>query len=111
MSQIINFTAPSLPSGITNNQFRQLDSLYLIASSHKKLSDRAVDCDFDEGRFTFTYFQAPGHPPYLQFVAMKVGPRTIMFELYKEGKGRITRSGIFEKVFERLQQEIESLTQ
>lgn len=109
MSDIITFSAKSHPSGFTNTQFKKLDGLYLQAAALKILQHRTVECDFDEGVASYTYYKAENQPPYLQFVIRKVGPRTTMYELYLQGKGRIAKSGMFEKAFERLQKEIEAL--
>ncbi len=109
MSEIIPFSTRSHASGFTNFQFKRLDALYLHAAAHKALTYRAVDCDFDEGIASYTYFVTEGHAPYLRFIIRKVGPRTTMYEIYLKDKGRITKSGMFEKAFERLQSEINIL--
>ena len=96
-------------TGFTNAQFKKLDGLFLRAAGVKALNYRAVDCDFDEGVATYTYFKAEGYSPHLQFIMKRVGPTTMMYELYKEGKGRIAKSGVFEKAFEKLEAEIENL--
>lgn len=96
-------------SGFTNNQFKKLAGLFSQASSVNVLYDIGVDVDFDEGLCTFTYYKSNAYVPYLQFIIRHVGPKTDMFELYKEGKGRIAKSGLFEKTFKRLEEEIESL--
>ncbi len=107
MSEIITFSRQSHPSGFTNAQFKKLDGLYLQAAAHKAIMHRTVECDFDEGVASYTYYKAENQPPLLRFVIRKVGPRATMYELYLQGKGRIIKSGLFEKVFERLQSEIE----
>jgi hypothetical protein len=33
----------------------------------------------------------------------------MMYEVYKDGKGRIAKSGLFEKAFEKLEDEIHAL--
>lgn len=109
MSEIIPFSKSSHPSGFTNWQFRQLDGLYLQASAKSVLNYRAVDCDFDEGVASYTYYKSEHYAPYLQFVIRRVGPRSTMYEVYLQDKGRILKSGVFEKAFERLQSEIEAL--
>ena len=65
--------------------------------------------DFDEGACTFTYYRSNNYKPYLQFVIRHVGPHTSMYELYKEGKGRIAKSGLFKRAFERLEEEVAAL--
>ena len=113
MSEIITFSALKKglghPSGFTNAQFKKLDGLYLLAASHKTLTYRSVECDFDEGVASYTYYKAEKQPPYLQFIIRKVGPRTTMYEVFLHSKGRVTKSGIFEKAFERLQKEVDNL--
>lgn len=96
-------------TGFTNAQFKKLDALYLNAAAHKIINNRAVDCDFDEGFAAYTYFRTGIDRPYLQFFIKKVGPQTMMYEVYKDGKGRIAKSGVFEKALETLEEEIESL--
>lgn len=97
------------PAGFTQGQFRKLDQLYCLAASHKAITYRTVDCDFDEGVAQYTYYLAAQDTPYLQFVIRKVGPRTTMFEVFKQGKGRITKTGVFDRAFERLREEIDIL--
>lgn len=109
MTEIIPFSKISHPSGFTNAQFKKLDGLYLQAAAERVLNYRTVDCDFDEGMATYTYYKAEKFNPYLQFVIRKVGPRTTMYEVYMEDKGRIAKSGVFEKAFERLREEVEKL--
>jgi len=107
--EVINNPAFLRNSGFTNAEFKQLDALYLRAAAEKALTYRSVECDFDEGVATYTYYKSEGQSPYLQFIIRKVGPRTMMYELYKLKKGRIAKSGGFSKVLEKLQQEIEDL--
>ena len=92
-----------------NHEFRLLDGLFSRAASVKALNDRAIDVNLDEGACYFTYYRAENAAPYLQFVIRRVGPKTSMYELYKEGKGRITKSGLFERTYERLVEEVEAL--
>ncbi len=109
MTEIIPFSKTSHPSGFTNAQFKKLDGLYLQAAATRVLNYRTVDCDFDEGVATYTYFVAEGFKPHLQFVIRKVGPRTTMYEVYMKDKGRIAKSGVFDKAYSRLQEEVEKL--
>lgn len=109
MSEIIPFSKQSHPSGFTSSQFKKLDGLYLQAAAAKVLTYRTVECDFDEGLASYTYYKSEHFAPYLQFLIRKVGPRTTMYELYLQDKGRIIKSGVFDKAFERLEQEIEKL--
>ncbi|MEZ5814520.1 MAG: hypothetical protein R3E13_07385 [Alphaproteobacteria bacterium] len=109
MSEIIPFSAQSHASGFTNAQFKKLDGLYLQAAAAKVLTYRSVECDFDEGVASYTYYKVEGHAPYLQFIIRKVGPRATMYEIFIQDKGRIAKSGVFEKAFERLQAEIGAL--
>ena len=96
-------------TGFTNAQFKRLDGLYLSAAAQKVINNRAVDCDFDEGFAAYTYFRTGITTPYLQFFIKKVGPQTMMYEVYKDGKGRIAKSGVFDKEFEKLEDEIQAL--
>lgn len=107
--EVINNPAFVQAPGFTQAQFRKLDQVYCAAAAHKTLNYRTVDCDFDEGVATYTYYVSSHHMPYLQFIIRKVGPQTMMYELYKQGKGRIVKSGVFERTYERLCKEIESL--
>ncbi len=93
-------------SGFKNREFKMLAGLYSRAASQKALYDIAVDVDFDEGVCTFTYYQSNNYVPYLQFLIRRVGPHTDMYELYKEGKGRIAKSGLFDRTYERLEEEV-----
>lgn len=108
---VIHNPAFSQPAGFSQGQFRKLDQLYCAAASKKTLTYRTVDCDFDEGIASYTYYVSTGQAPYLQFIIRKVGPRTTMFEVFKQGKGRIIKSGVFDKVYERLREEVESLSE
>ena len=110
MSEIIPFSSQSHASGFTNAQFKKLDGLYLQACAAKTLTYRTVDCDFDEGLATYTYYKSQHFSPYLSFVIRKVGPRSTMYEVFLQDKGRIIKSGVFEKAFERLQVEVEALS-
>ncbi len=44
-----------------------------------------------------------------QLVIRRVGPQTNMYELYKEGHGRIARSGLFAHIFEILEEDVAAL--
>lgn len=99
----------SQPAGFTQGQFRKLDQLYCKAAAKKVLTYRTVDCDFDEGLACYTYYVSSQQAPLFQFVIRKVGPRTTMFEVYKQGKGRITKSGVFDRAYQKLQDEMNAL--
>jgi hypothetical protein len=107
--EVINNPAFTARTGFTTAQFRKLDDLYCRAASHRVLTYRTVDCDFDEGIASYTYYQSEGQTPYLQLLIKKVGPKTMMYEVFKHGKGRIAKSGLFERAFDKIQEEIESL--
>lgn len=107
--EIINNPAFLAKMGFTNAQFKKLDGLYLRAAGEKVLTYRAVDCDFDEGVASYTYYQSQGQAPYLQFLIKKVGPRTMMYEVYKHGRGRIAKSGVFDYAFGKIKEEVEAL--
>ncbi len=106
---VINNPAFLAKTGFTNSQFKKLDSLYLQAAAAKVLKYRTVECDFDEGVAHYTYFKSEGHAPYLQFVIRKVGPRTMMYEVYLQDKGRIKKSGVFDIAYQKLKSEVERL--
>ncbi|MGH1404782.1 MAG: hypothetical protein ACRBDL_11115 [Alphaproteobacteria bacterium] len=109
--EVIHNSAFVQPAGFTQAQFRKLDQLYCRAASEKLLTYRTVECDFDQGLATYTYYLNGQDVPYLQFVIRKVGPRTTMFELFKHGKGRIAKSGVFDRTFEKLSAEIDLLSE
>ncbi len=97
-------------AGFTNAQFKKLDALYLQAAADKLLNYRSVDVDFDEGVAEYAYHKSEYQPAALRFVICHVGPRTVMYELWKEGKGRIAKSGLFDRVYERLVEELIALS-
>lgn len=96
-------------SGFVNAQFRKLDALFSQAAAAGTLLHRTIDCDFDAGLASFAYCKSVNHAPLLSFHAVRKGPRMTMFELYRQNKGCITRSEVFERVYERLREEIEAL--
>lgn len=96
-------------AGFGNAQFKMLDSLYLQAVSRKALSSRAVSVDFDEGVAEYSYHKNDYHPALFRFVIRHVGPRSVMYELWQDGKGRVAKSGLFERTFSRLRDEITAL--
>lgn len=104
-----DFKAFRRRSGFTNSQFRLLAGLFSRGAAEKILYDIAVDVDFEESVCTFTYFRARDRRPFLQFVIRRVGPGTDMYELYRADKGRVARSGLFRRVYDRLEQEVEAL--
>lgn len=107
--EIINNPKFLAKTGFTNAEFKKLDALYLRAAGEKVLTYRTVDCDFDEEVASYIYYKSQSQAPYLEFLIKKVGPRTMMYELYKQGKGRIAKSGVFDRAFVKLQEEIENL--
>lgn len=96
-------------SGFTTGQFKKIDGLFLMAASHKALNHRTVECDFEAGRATYTYYKSEGQAPLISFVIQRVGPHALMYEVYQQGKGRVAKSGVFDMAFERLQIEIQNL--
>lgn len=96
-------------SGFTNAQFKNLAGLFSRGAAVKVLYDIAVDVDFEAGTCTFTYYRSNAYRPWMQFVIRRVGPHTDMYELYKEGQGRIARSGLFARTFARLEEEVAAL--
>jgi len=107
--RIINNPGFQPVTGFTNAQFKKLDDLYCRAAAAKVLIYRTVECDFDEGVASYTYYQSENQPPYLQFFIRKVGPQTLMYEVFKHSKGRIAKSGVFDKAYEKLQSEVEEI--
>ena len=85
------------PSGFTQSQFRRLDGLYIQAAGEKTITYRTVECDFDEGVASYTYYKTASQSPLFQFVIRRIGPRTTMYEVFANGKGRIAKSGIFDR--------------
>lgn len=107
--EVINNPAYLEKTGFTNAQFKKLDALYLRAAGAKILTYRTVECDFDEEVASYTYYKSQGQAPYLEFLIKKVGPRTMMYEVYLQGKGRVAKSGVFEYAYKKLKDEIEAL--
>ena len=95
--------------GLSRFQFQKLDAVFLRASSEGVLRNRTVDCDLDAGFVEISLSKSPHHTPAIAFVAQKVGPRTTMYELYMEGKGRVEKSALFERVYERYRDEVEQI--
>lgn len=104
-----DFEKFSKQSGFRHYEFKQLAGLFSRASSAKALYDMAVSVDFDEGVCSVSYYRAKNAPPYLSFVIHHVGPRTDMYEVWLAEKGRIFKSGLFQRAYSRLEQEISAL--
>ncbi len=96
-------------AGFTASQFRRLDGLYINAVRDNTLNYRTVECDFDKGIASYSYYKSEYHAPYLQFIIRKVGPHQTHFELYKAGKGCVEKSSLFERTYDKLAAELESL--
>lgn len=96
-------------SGFKNHEFKQLAALFSRGASHKIMYDMGVDVDFEDSVCTFVYYRSSAYIPYLQFIVRQVGPRTTMYEVWKEGKGRIAKSGMFSRAYDKLEQEIQDL--
>lgn len=107
--EVINNPKFYAKTGFSNAEFKKLDALYLKAAGEKVLTYRTVDCDFDTEVASYTYFKSAGQAPYLEFLIKKVGPRTMMYEVFKHGKGRVAKSGVFDRAFDKLKEEIENL--
>jgi hypothetical protein len=107
--EVISNPAFIAKAGFTKGQFRKLDDLYCRAVSAKALIYRTVECDFDEGVAQYTYYKSEFHAPAFQFVIRKIGPRDMMYEVFAQGRGLITKSGVFDRAFEKLRDEIESM--
>lgn len=106
---VINNPNHTAHNGFTNAQFKRLDGLYLKSAGQGVLTYRTVDCDFDAGIARYTYYQSQDMAPFLQFIIRKVGPNNIMYEVYQHGKGRIAKSGVFDRAFDVLRDHIENL--
>jgi len=104
-----DYGKPISYSGFKKSQFRALDGLFSRAASAKALCDRAVDVDFNEGICSMTFYRSAHSGPHLQFLVRQVGPQTRMYEIHKNQKGRIFKSGQFDKAFERMKDEVEAL--
>jgi hypothetical protein len=104
-------TNPSFQAktGFTQAQFKKLDDLYCRAASEKVLNFRTVECDFEEGVASYTYYKTKEQPPMLQFVIRRVGPKTMMYEVFRQGGGKVFQSGVFDRAFEKLKNEIAAL--
>lgn len=98
----------SARAGFKNAEFRLLAGLFSRAASAKALLDMAVDIDFDEGTCTISYYKTR-YEPYLNFVVRHVGPKTTMYEVYKAEKGQLVKSGLFQRAYERLAEEVDAL--
>ncbi|MCM2343068.1 MAG: hypothetical protein NDJ24_00740 [Alphaproteobacteria bacterium] len=98
----------SARAGFKNAEFRLLAGLFSRAASAKALLDMAVDIDFDEGTCTISYYKTR-YEPYLSFVVRHVGPKTTMYEVYKAEKGQLVKSGLFQRAYERLAEEVDAL--
>ena len=96
-------------SGFRNVEFKLLAGLFSRASCRKLIYDMAVDVDMERGMCSFAYHRARNAPASLVFVVLHVGPHTSMYEVWREGRGRIAKSGLFARAFERLEAEIEAL--
>jgi hypothetical protein len=108
-ANVIDYPALRQICGFTNAQFKKIDRLYCHAASGGTLNFRTVNCDFEKGIAIFTFCKTQNHPPYLSFVIKKVGANSVMFELYREEKGRIAKSGAFDRVLDVLREEILAL--
>ena len=107
--KVIHNPAYEQKSGFTRYQFQKLDQLYIRAASKKVLTYRTVECDFDAGVASYTYYQSVSESACFQFVIRRVGPQTTMFELFEQGKGRVLKSTVFDKVFARLQENVDDM--
>ncbi len=108
--QVITNPAFQAKTGFTQAQFKKLDDLYCRAASEKSLNFRTVECDFEEGVASYTYYKSHEQAPLFQFVIRRIGPRDMMYEVMKQGGGRIAKSGVFDKAYEVLRAEINALS-
>ena len=96
-------------TGFKNHEFKKLSGLFSRGASAKVIYDIGVDVNFEESICNFVYYRSSTYIPYVHFIIRQVGPRTTMYEVWKEGKGRIAKSGLFARAFERLEKEVEEL--
>lgn len=96
-------------AGFKNHEFKQLAALFSRGASHKVFYDMGVDVDFEDAVCTFVYYRSNSYIPHLQFIIRQVGPRTTMYEVWKDGKGRIAKSGLFSRAYDKLNIELEKL--
>lgn len=108
--EVIHNTKFVQPAGFSAHQFRKLDQLYCRAASEKTLTYRTVDVDFDAGVASYIYYKSASQSPYVQFLIRKVGPQTTMFEVYQEGRGRVAKSGVFDRAYDKLNDIIQALS-
>lgn len=109
--QVIDNPALQVTTGFTAAQFRKLDALYLRYMAEKIITYRTVECDFDAGLASYTYYKTPHQPASLQFIIRKIGPNAVHFEVFKMGKGCIAKSSLFERSYNKLLSELESLAE
>jgi hypothetical protein len=107
--EVITNPSYTAKTGFTQGQFKKLDDLYCRAASSKILTYRTVECDFEKEEASYTYYQSQTDAPFLQFLIRRVGPRDMMYEVYKQGTGRVAKSGVFDRAYEILRTEIEKL--
>jgi hypothetical protein len=110
--QVINnpdFAKFQKRSGFKNSEFKMLAGLFSRAASVKALYDMSVDVDFEEGTCSISYFLSGSKKPHLSFIVRQVGPHTDMYEVHKQGAGKIMKSGLFARAFEKLSEEVELL--
>lgn len=96
-------------SGFRNAEFKMLAGLFSRASAAKLVYDMAVDADMEAGVCSFAYYRTKNAPASLTFVVRHAGPQANMYEVWQDGKGRIFKSGLFARAFERLESEIDAL--
>ncbi len=106
--EVINNPHYSPKMGFTKAQFRTLDDLYCRAVEKKMLSYRTVECDFEEGYASYTYYKSEYHAPLFRFMIRKIGPKTLQYEVYKQGVGLLIKSSLFDRAFEKLQGALET---
>ena len=97
-------------SGFTNCQFKKLDALFLKFASSKVLNYRSVECNFDEGVFEYHYHKTKHHSALFSFIIRRVGPRTTMYEVWTSDKGRVFKSGLFDRSLKKLEDELSLLS-
>jgi hypothetical protein len=57
-----DFVKKARKAGFSNAQFKKLDALFLQAASKKTLTQRSVECDFDQGVLSITITKQSSTP-------------------------------------------------
>lgn len=100
---------PSDKSFFNRREFGQIASLFSRAATYKALHKIAVDVSEDQKHGSITLHRSAQCPGYMQLQITKFGPKNTMYEVYQQGKGRVAKSGLFTRAYEKLAEEVEAL--